>query len=89
VSCRGPRTRSRGGAAGHALGVDPALLRGNLALALFILLLALIILPSQDRASGAFVVTVLAVVVALLFIAAIWLLTRWLSPRLPPKEDDK
>lgn len=69
--------------------MDPALLRGNLALALFILLLALIILPSQDRSSGAFVVTVLAVVVALLFIAAIWLLTRYFSPRMPPKEDDK
>jgi len=69
--------------------VDPALLRGNLALALFILLLALVVLPFQDPASGAFVVTVLAAVVALLFIAAIWLLTRWFSPRMPPKEDDK
>jgi O-antigen/teichoic acid export membrane protein len=69
--------------------VDPALLRGNLALALFILLAALMILPFQDPASGAFVVTVLAVVVALLFIAAIWLLMRYFSPRMPPKEDDK
>jgi hypothetical protein len=69
--------------------VDPALLRGNLALALFILLLALMILPFQDRSSGAFVVTVLAVIVALLFIAATWLIARWSTPRMPPKEDDK
>jgi hypothetical protein len=64
-------------------------MRGNLALALFILLLALMILPFQDRASGGFVVTVLAVIVAILFIAALWLVSRWFSPRMPPKEDDK
>jgi len=64
-------------------------MRGNLALALFILLLSVIILPFQDRASGGFVVTVLAVIVALVFIAALWLITRWFSPRMPPKEDDK
>ncbi|MEO8631876.1 MAG: hypothetical protein ABI466_00850 [Chloroflexota bacterium] len=69
--------------------MDPALLRGNVALALFILLAALMILPFQDRASGSFVVTVLAVIVALLFIAATWLVARWSTPRLPPKEDDK
>ena len=69
--------------------MDPALLKGNLTLAIFILLTAVMLLPVQDRSSGAFVVTVLAVVVALLFIAATWLLARWLSPRLPPKEDDK
>lgn len=69
--------------------MDPALLRGNLALALFILLLAFMILPFQDRASGAFVVTVLAVIVALLFIAATWLVARWSTPRMPRKEDDK
>ena len=69
--------------------MDPALLRGNLALALFILLLAFMILPFQDRASGAFVVTVLAVIVALLFIAATWVVARWSTPRMPPKEDDK
>ena len=69
--------------------MDPALLKGNLTLAIFILLTAVMLLPFQDRSSGAFVVTVLAVVVALLFIAATWLLARWLSPRLPPKEDDK
>jgi hypothetical protein len=64
-------------------------MRGNLALALFIMLLALMILPFQDRASGGFVVTVLAVIVALVFIAALWLIARWFSPRVPPKEDDK
>ena len=69
--------------------MDPGLLRGNFALALFILVAALMILPFQDRSSGAFVVTVLAVIVALMFIAATWLLARRLSPRMPPKEDDK
>lgn len=69
--------------------MDPGLLRGNLALALFILLLALLLLPFQDRSSGAFVVTVLAVVVALLFIGAVTLVARWSTPRVPRREDDK
>ena len=69
--------------------MDPGLLRSNFALALFILVAALLILPFQDTASGSFVVTVLAVVVALLFIAATWLVARWSMPRMPPKEDDK
>ena len=69
--------------------MDPGLLRGNLALALFILLLALLILPFQDRSSGAFVVTVLAVVVALLFIGAVALVVRWSTPRVPKREDDR
>jgi hypothetical protein len=69
--------------------VDPGLLRGNFALALFILVAALMILPFQDPASGSFVVTVLAVIVALVFIAATWLVARWSMPRMPPKEDDK
>jgi hypothetical protein len=69
--------------------VDPGLLRGNLALALFILLLALLILPFQDRSSGAFVVTVLAVVVALLFIGAVALVARSSTPRVPKQDDDR
>ena len=69
--------------------MDPGLLRSNFALALFILVAALLILPLQDPASGSFVVTVLAVVVAVLFIAATWLVARWSMPRMPPKEDDK
>ena len=69
--------------------MDPGLLRGNLALALFILLLALLILPFQDRSSGAFVVTVLAVIVALLFIGAVALVARWSTPRVPKREDDR
>jgi hypothetical protein len=69
--------------------VDTGLLRGNLALALFILLLALLILPFQDRSSGAFVVTVLAVVVALLFIGAVALVARWSTPRVPKQNDDR
>jgi hypothetical protein len=63
--------------------MDPNLLRGNFALALFILVLALLILPFQDRSSGAFVVTILAIVVAFLFIGAIALVARWSAPRIP------
>ena len=68
--------------------MDPGLLRGNLALALFILLMALLILPFQDPSSGAFVITVLAIVVALLFIGAVALVARWSTPRVPKREDD-
>jgi hypothetical protein len=67
--------------------VDPGLLRANLALALFILLMALLILPFQDRGSGGFVVTILSIVVALLFIGAITLVARWSAPRVPKEED--
>ncbi len=67
--------------------MDPQLLRGQFALALFILLLALVILPFQDPRSGGFVVTVLAVIVALVFIAAIALLARWSAPRVPNADD--
>jgi len=67
--------------------VDPNLLRGNFALALFILLLALLILPFQDHGSGAFVVTILAIVVAFLFMGAIALAARWSAPRIPKGRD--
>jgi hypothetical protein len=56
--------------------------------ALIILLLALFILPFQDRRSPEFVVTVLAVIIALLFLAAIVVAARWASPPLP-RSDDK
>ena len=69
--------------------MDPGLLRGNLALALFILLLALLILPAQDRSSGGFVVTILAVVVALLFIGAVAIVARWSTPRVPKEKDER
>ena len=68
--------------------MDPQLLRGQFALALFILLVALLILPLQDPRSGGFVVTVLAVVVALVFIGAVALIARWSTPGVP-KADDK
>jgi hypothetical protein len=68
--------------------VDPQLLRGNFTVALVILLLALFLLPFQDRKSPEFVVTLLAIAVALLFLAAIVVAARWSSPRLP-RSDDK
>ena len=67
--------------------MDPQLLRGNLTLALFILLLGLFILPFEDPGSAGFVVTVLALVVALLFVGAITLLARWSNPRVPNADD--
>ena len=69
--------------------MDPGLLRGNLALALFILLMALLILPFQDRGSGGFVVTILAIVVGLLFVGAIALVARWSAPRVPKNDDER
>jgi hypothetical protein len=68
--------------------LDPQLLRGNFAVALVILLLAVFILPFQDRKSAEFVVTVLAIVMAFLFLAAITVVARWSSPGLP-RSDDK
>jgi hypothetical protein len=67
--------------------VDPNVLRANFALALFILIGALLILPFQDPSSANFVVTILAIVVALLFVGAIALLARWSSPRVPNTDD--
>lgn len=68
--------------------MDPQLLRGNFALALFIIIGALLILPFQHPSSAGFVVTVLAIVVGLLFVGAIMLVARWSSPRIP-RVDDK
>ena len=68
--------------------MDPHVLRANFALALFILIGALLVLPFEDPSSAGFVVTVLAIVVGLLFVGAITLLARWSSPRIP-KADDK
>lgn len=68
--------------------MDPQLLRGNFAVALVILLLAVFILPFQDRKSPEFVVTVLAIIVAFLFLGAIVVAARWSSPPLP-RSDDK
>lgn len=65
----------------------PELLRANFALALFIIIGALFILPFQDTSSAAFVVTVLAIVVGLIFVVAIALLARWSSPRIPNTDD--
>ena len=68
--------------------MDPQLLRGNLALALFILVLGLFILPFQDPSSAGFVVTILAILVGLLFVGAIALLARWSNPRVPNADDN-
>jgi hypothetical protein len=48
-----------------------------------------LILPLQDRSSGGFVVTILAVVVALLFIGAVAVVARWSTPRVPKEKDER
>ena len=68
--------------------VDPQLLRANVTVALFILVGAVLILPLQDTGSAAFVVTVLAMIVGVVFIGVIALFARSSTPRLP-KADDK
>ena len=68
--------------------MDPQLLRTNFAVAVFIILLGVLILPAQDPNSASFVVTVLAIGVGVLFIGAIALMARWAAPRIP-KADDK
>ena len=67
--------------------MDPQVLRANFALALFIIIGAVLILPFQDRSSAGFVVTVLAIIVGLLFVGAIALLARWSSPSIPSADD--
>jgi hypothetical protein len=68
--------------------MDPQLLRTNFSVAVFIILLGALILPAQDPSSAGFVVTIMAMGVGVLFIAAIALLARWAAPRVP-KADDK
>ena len=65
----------------------PEVLRANFALALLIIIGAVLVLPFQDTSSAAFVVTVLAIVVGLIFVGAIALLARWWSPRIPNADD--
>jgi len=67
--------------------MDPQILRANFALALFIIIGALLVLPFEDTSSAGFVVTVLAIVVGLLFVGVIALLARWSSPRIPDVDD--
>jgi hypothetical protein len=68
--------------------MDPQLLRTNFSVAVFIILLGALILPAQDPSSAGFVVTIMAMGVGVVFIAAIALLARWAAPRVP-KADDK
>jgi hypothetical protein len=64
--------------------VDPLLLRSAFRLGFVILLLGLIILPFEDRASPEFVATVLAIVVGSLFVGIVVVLARSTLPP-PPR----
>ena len=67
--------------------MDPQVLRANFALAIFILVGAVVILPFQDTSSPSFVVTILAIIVGLLFVGAIALIARWSNPPVPNLDD--
>jgi hypothetical protein len=69
--------------------VPTEFLLGALRLALLIFLLALVMLPFQPRASGEFVVTVLALLVGGLFVLAVVVLIRWSAPQPPVGVDDR
>jgi hypothetical protein len=62
--------------------VDPLLLRSAFRLGFVILLLGLVILPFEDRASPEFVATVLAVIVGSIFVGLVVVLAR---STLPPR----
>ena len=67
--------------------MDPLVIRGAFRLAFLIVFVALVTLPFQDRSSAEFVVTVMALVVGLVFVAGVALLARWSAPRLPEQND--
>lgn len=69
--------------------MDPQITRGAFRLAFLVAFVALVTLPFQDRSSAEFVVTVMALAVGTLFIAAVVLVMRWSAPRLPEPSDKR
>ena len=69
--------------------MDPQVLRAALRIAVLIFGLALLILPFEPRDSAEFVVTVLAAIVGLVFVAGIAFLARSAHPPLPRRAGDK
>jgi predicted MFS family arabinose efflux permease len=65
--------------------VDPLLLRSAFRIGFLILVMALLVLPFEDRSSPEFVVTVLTVVVGAVFVAIVTLLARSTLPPPPRK----
>jgi len=63
--------------------MDPQLLRAALRMAVLIAGLALVMLPFQPSGSAEFVVTVMAAVVGLVFLAVVAWLARTAHPPLP------
>jgi hypothetical protein len=63
--------------------MDPELLRAGLRLGVLIALLAAVTLPFQDPAAAAFVVDVLALAIAVLFIAGVALVARLAGSAMP------
>ena len=64
--------------------MDPLLLRSAFRLGFLILVMALLVLPFEDRSSPEFVATVLALVVGLLFVGLVTVLARSSLPP-PPR----
>jgi hypothetical protein len=73
--------------------MDPELLRSAFRLGFLILVMALLVLPFEDRSSPEFVATVLALVVGALFVGIVTVLARSSLPPPPraprPKSVDK
>lgn len=67
--------------------MDPQILKTAFRIGALIFGLAVLMLPFQERSSAEFVVSVLAAVVGLLFLGAVWGIARWSSPRLPTRSD--
>jgi hypothetical protein len=64
--------------------VDPLLLQSAFRLGFVILVLALVVLPFEDRSSAEFVATVLAALIGLLFVGIVTVLARSSLPP-PPR----
>lgn len=65
--------------------MPPELLKGGLRIAVFILVASLGMLPFQDRSSAEFYVSLLAAFIGGIFVLAIALTIRWLTPRPPDR----
>lgn len=63
--------------------MSPELFRGGLRIAVLVLVASLAMLPFQDRASPEFYVSLLGVVIGVIFVLAIALAIRTMTPRPP------
>ncbi len=67
--------------------MDPQILKAAFRMGALVFGLAVLMLPFQERSSAEFVVSILAAVVGLLFLGAVWGIARWSAPRIPTRSD--